>query len=132
MFDCEAHNTPFCFATLLSEWHSGTAMATLSYPKDREHRQKDKVWTAVCHTQAPPMPPTNIPPKPHPSPRPTPPMPQPTGVTVQSTNNPRASSDLPEFIAFKPLGHNHLVPLDPYGIPITKARQGFCYNDALA
>ena len=45
-------------------------------------------------------------------------------VTAQSPDDPQASSDLPEFIACKPLGHNRLVPPDNTR-PSTTARSCF-------
>ena len=45
-FDAQTTHPAVCFSTLLAEWHAGTAMATLSYPKEIERRQDASVWEA--------------------------------------------------------------------------------------
>ena len=52
-FDAQATHPAVCFSTLLAEWHAGTAMAALSYPKEIERRQDALVWEALVKSPLP-------------------------------------------------------------------------------
>ena len=52
-FDAQATHPAVCFSTLLAEWHAGTAMAALSYPKELKRRQDASVWEALIKSPVP-------------------------------------------------------------------------------
>ena len=52
-FDAQAAHPAVCFSTMPAEWHAGTAMAALSYPKEIERRQDASVWEALVKSLVP-------------------------------------------------------------------------------
>ena len=52
-FEAQATHHAVYFSTLLAEWHAGTALAALTYPKEIKRRQEASVWEALVKSPLP-------------------------------------------------------------------------------